>query len=209
MKQIVAIVGDYYHREADSKASLLAALQAKLGAGDMNVQFIGREQLAGALGQRPDAVILFAEDRLAPERDEDARWMTPEVAAVIAGYVEAGGGWLAWHSGLASYDPDGEYVAMLRGYFLSHPSEHQLVTYTGDDGSFDIVDEHYFVHCDTERTEVFLRSSSVDGTSIAGWRHAHGAGRVACFTPAHRAEGLLNANVLKLLEQSVDWCAGD
>ena len=209
MKQIVAIVGDYYHREADSKPSLLAALQSGLGAGKMNVRFVGREQLAGALAQRPDAVVLFAEDRLAPDKDENAKWMTPEIASAIVRYVEAGGGWLAWHSGLASYDPNGDYVAMLRGYFLSHPSEHQPVTYTGDDGSFEIMDEHYFVQCDTERTEVFLRSSSIDGTSIAGWKHAHGAGRVVCFTPAHRPEGLLNAGVLKLLEQSVVWCAGN
>ncbi|MBO9597698.1 MAG: ThuA domain-containing protein [Cohnella sp.] len=209
MKQIVAIIGDYYHREADSRASLLAALQPLVGAGEMNIRFVGREQLVGALAERPDAAILFAEDRLAPESDENARWMTPQAAAEIARYVEAGGGWLAWHSGLASYDPQGDYVKMLRGRFLMHPAEHQSVTYTGVDGSFEIVDEHYFVECDTERTEVFLRSASVDGESIAGWKHAHGAGRVACLTPAHRPEGLLDANVLKLLRQSVVWCAGN
>ncbi len=207
MKQIVAIVGDYYHREADSKASLLAALQKEAVAGEMNIRFVGREQIVEALAERPDAVILFAEDRLAPERDENAKWMTTEAAAEIVRYVEAGGGWLAWHSGLASYDPQGEYVKMLRGHFLMHPNEHQLVTYTGDGVSFEILDEHYFVDCDTKRTEVFLRSKSVDGESIAGWKHTHGAGRVACFTPAHRPEGLLNENVLKLLEQSVVWCA--
>ncbi len=208
MKRIVAIIGDYYHSEADSKASLLAALQRETVAGEMNIRFVGRDQIVEALAERPDAVILFAEDRLAPERDENAKWMTAEAAAEIVRYVEAGGGWLAWHSGLASYDPQGEYVKMLRGYFLMHPNEHQPVTYTGDGVSFEILDEHYFVDCNAERTEVFLRSKSVDGESIAGWKHAHGAGRVACLTPAHRPEGLLNENVLKLLEQSVVWCAG-
>ncbi|MFC5528790.1 ThuA domain-containing protein [Cohnella yongneupensis] len=209
MKQIVAMLGDYYHREADSRASLLAALQSQLGEGSINVRFIGKDQLVGVLSEQPDAVVLFAEDRLTPQEDEDAKWMTDEIAASIVRYVEAGGGWLAWHSGLASYDPQGDYVSMLKGYFLSHPSEHQPVKYSGDNIAFEIMDEHYFVECRTEETEVFLRSSSIDGASIAGWRHAHGAGRVLCLTPAHRPEGLLHADVLKLLERSVVWCAGE
>ncbi|MFD0672527.1 ThuA domain-containing protein [Cohnella sp. GCM10027633] len=207
MKQVVAIVGDYYHREADSRASLLVALQSQVADGSVHVRFVDKERLAEALAERPDAVVLFAEDRLEPEKDGNARWMTPELAAGIVRYVEAGGGWLAWHSGLASYDPHGEYVKMLRGYFLSHPSEHQPVAYEGDGASFEILDEHYFVSCDEENTDVFLRSSSVDGDSIAGWRHAFGDGRVLCLTPAHRPEGLLHPEVLKLLERSVQWLA--
>lgn len=207
MKQIVAILGDYYHREADSRAALLVALQSEIGAGRLNVRFVGKEQLGEALEGKPDAVVLFAEDRVAPEEDGDRKWMTPETAERIVRYVEDGGGWLAWHSGLASYDPNGAYAHMLRGYFLHHPAEHQTVTYTGEGGEFAILDEHYFVECRTEETEVFLRSSSVDGESIAGWRHGYGAGRVACLTPAHRPEGLLNGSVTKLLADAVFWCA--
>lgn len=207
MKQIVAIVGDYYHPEADSRAALLAALRPAMEAGRLNVKFIGKEQLAAALADKPDAVVLFAEDRVAPQEDGDRKWMTPELAALIARYVEAGGGWLAWHSGLASYDPTGAYVDMLRGYFLYHPDEHRTVTYTGEGGEFAILDEHYFVECRTEATEVFLRSSSADGESIAGWRHGYGAGRVLCLTPAHRPEGLLHDGVLKLLGNAALWCA--
>jgi type 1 glutamine amidotransferase len=214
MKKIVAIVGDYYHRAEDSQAALNKSLQPLLESGEISLRYITTEQLKSTLAERPDAVILFAEDRTAPQEDENARWMTTEISTLIAKYVEAGGGWLAWHSGLASYDPEGQYVGMLRGYFLRHPSEHQRVRYTsvaqGADGtrgaqSFEILDEHYFVTCQTEGIEVFLRSDSIDGSSIAAWRHVYGNGRVCCLTPAHRPEGLLHPEVLKLLNEAIGW----
>lgn len=207
MKKIVAIVGDFYHQAEPSTESLNLALKSLIDSGEITLRYISVDQIQSALTEGPDAVILFAEDRISPQENENARWMSNEVSASIAKYVEAGGGWLAWHSGLASYDIEGDYVTMLRGYFLHHPQLHQLVTYTAEDqSSFDIMDEHYFVECKEEQTEVFLRSDSIDGSSIAGWHHSFGAGRVCCFTPAHRLEGLLHPEVLKLLKQSVEWC---
>jgi type 1 glutamine amidotransferase len=210
MKRIVAIVGDYYHRPEDSAKALNQALKTRIDAGELSLRYVAVEQLQETLADQPDAVILFAEDRMTPESNDKAKWMTDETAAFIVRYVEAGGSWLAWHSGLASYDPEGVYVSMLRGYFLHHPHEHQTVRYSyeGQADSFEIVDEHYFVACHTEQTEVFLRSASIDGISIAGWRHAFGDGRVCCLTPAHCPEGLLHPEVLKLLNQTVSWCAG-
>jgi type 1 glutamine amidotransferase len=167
------------------------------------------ESLVSALEELPDAVILFAEDRIAPTTNPDLKWMTPAISDQIVHYVENGGSWLAWHSGLASYPVDSSYTRMLRGYFLSHPDQHELVSYTSvnveQPEAFEIMDEHYFVHCDAGRTEVFLRSSSVDGESIAGWRHPYGAGRVSCLTPAHREEGLLDSSLLSLLRCEIEW----
>lgn len=207
MKQIVAVVGDFYHRAEDSTEALNQALKSMIDSGELSLRYISVEQLHAALAEGPDAVVLFAEDRLSPQEDENARWMSQEVSASIASYVEAGGGWLAWHSGLASYDKAGSYVSMLQGYFLHHPELHQPVTYTRQDqSSFEIMDEHYFVACNEEQTEVFLRSDSVDGSSIAGWRHPYGDGRVCCLTPAHRLKGLLNPELLMQLQKSITWC---
>ncbi|WP_372662684.1 ThuA domain-containing protein [Cohnella sp.] len=211
MKQIVAIVGDFYHVAEDSAEALNQALKPMIDSGELSLRYISVEQLKSALAEGPDAVILFAEDRISPEADNNARWMSDEISVSIAKYVEAGGGWLAWHSGLASYDKEGSYVSMLRGCFLHHPELHQPVTYTftaQDQTTFEIMDEHYFVACSEEQTEVFLRSESVDGSSIAGWRHPYGGGRVCCLTPAHRRDGLLHTEVLKLLQHSVGWCCG-
>ncbi|OMF38669.1 hypothetical protein BK133_00205 [Paenibacillus sp. FSL H8-0548] len=212
MKTIVALVGDFYHKEELAREALLKALAASHASEQLKVHFVAdTESLVSALGESPDTVILFAEDRIAPTSQPDLKWMTPVIADQIVQYVENGGSWLAWHSGLASYPVDSSYIRMLRGYFLSHPSQHELVSYTSVNAEqpqpFEIMDEHYFVHCDAERTEVFLRSSSVDGESIAGWRHPYGAGRVSCLTPAHLEEGLLNLNFLSLLKCEIEWLA--
>jgi type 1 glutamine amidotransferase len=211
MKRVVAIVGDYYHRSEHITEALNQALKLRIDSGDLNLRYIAIEQLQDALTEQPDVIILFAEDRIAPEVNNEAKWMTAEMATLIVRYVEAGGSWLAWHSGMASYAPDGAYVSMLRGHFLYHPEKHHSVRYylEGKADSFEILDEHYFVACHTEQTEVFLRSESTDGSSIAGWRHTFGEGRVCCLTPAHRPEGLLHPEVLNLLNQTVSWCDGN
>ncbi|WP_276355327.1 ThuA domain-containing protein [Cohnella caldifontis] len=215
MKRIFAVVGDFYHRPEDAGGALQQALLTWAGAGDVSLRFIEATRLIEALEEAPDAVVLFKEDRVAPQEDENARWMTDETGAAISRYVEGGGGWLAWHSGLAGYEPSGSYVAMTKGRFLHHPAENRPVRYVPEPGrgfadpaEFEVLDEHYFVECKTEETEVFLRSESVDGQSIAGWRHGYGSGRVCCLTPAHRREGLTDPAFLRLLGQAVRWCCG-
>jgi type 1 glutamine amidotransferase len=210
MKRVVAIIGDYYHRPEHIAEALNQALRSRIDSGELDLKYIAIEQLQDALTEQPNVIIMFAEDRVTPEINNEAKWMSAEMATLIVRYVEEGGSWLAWHSGLASYDPDGAYVTMLRGHFLYHPDEHQLVRYSleGKTDSFEILDEHYFVACHTEQTEVFLRSESIDGSSVAGWRHTFGEGRVCCLTPAHRLEGLLHQEALKLLNETVSWCYG-
>ncbi|WP_040951652.1 ThuA domain-containing protein [Gorillibacterium massiliense] len=219
MKQVLAVVGDYYHNGELAKDALNWALEPLIEEGEASVAYIGYEELPARLLERPDAVVMFKENRLNPQESEPLYWMTEETAASIASYVEKGGGWLVWHSGLASYHfgEDQTYVNMLRGHFISHPELNQSVRYIGNtpdtDGSsepidFSIQDEHYFVECDTENTDVFLRSESVDGESVAGWRHEFGAGRVICLTPAHKREGLLHPDVIGLLRSSVVWSFG-
>lgn len=215
MKKIFAVVGDYWHQAKDSGDALQQALSTWAGAGDVSLRYIDAGRLTDALDEAPDAVVLFKENRVAPQEDENARWMTSEIEEAITRYVERGGGWLAWHSGLAGYDPSGEYVAMTKGRFLHHPVEHRSVRYIPaqeagfpETGGFEVLDEHYFVECKEAETEVYLRSESADGKSVAGWRHEFGLGRVCCLTPAHRREGLSDPAFLRLLGQAVRWCCG-
>ncbi|MDQ8735823.1 ThuA domain-containing protein [Paenibacillus sp. LHD-38] len=212
MKRLVALVGDFYHKKELASDSLHKALAEHIAASEIEVHLVSNpDQLIRELHNHPAAVVLFAEDRVAPIEQPDLKWMTPALSDQIVQYVENGGGWLAWHSGLASYPPDSSYTQMLRGYFLSHPEQNKQVSYApADDGQqdrFSFVDEHYFVRCDEENTEVFLRSFSEDGESIAGWRHPYGAGRVSCVTPAHREEGLLHSEFLSLLRREISWIA--
>ncbi|MCM3690435.1 ThuA domain-containing protein [Neobacillus niacini] len=211
MIRLAAVLGDYYHSSEWAKQSLETALS--FGKEDLQIDYCTSEQLPEILEKQPDVVIHFKENRVNPANEIVETWLTQEVTSKITNYVENGGSWLAWHSGLASFPVEGAYIKMLKGYFLYHPQKHHLVHYKAIGGnsvlpsttSFEIVDEHYFVHCDSENTNVFLFSESIDGQSPAGWCHSFGAGKVCCLTPAHNKEGLLNEGFLETLRKCVNW----
>lgn len=214
--RIYAVAGDYYHRADWSEQALQAAaavLNERHGtaAGRTSpayqLNMVPAEMLREAIGERPEVLVITKEQRLHPEAPEPGQWMDEELQAAIEQYVASGGALLALHSGLA-YQSDGIYRRMLRGWFLHHPAQktvrYRLVTDAGnmalsDAYDFAFKDEHYFVHCEEGETAVFLTSESEDGTSIAGWTHAYGAGRVLCLTPAHTLEGLTNRIYIQLL----------
>lgn len=212
VKRIVALLGDYYHPRERSKASLNKALTLLSETENIDYAEIHTSQLEEELEKMPDAVILFKEDRLNPTAEKVNTWMTEEIGKAIVKYVDQGGGFLAWHSGLASYDIHSSYTNMLKGHFEYHPVEHAKVQYRSVEGneafgpvSFELLDEHYFVNIQEEETNVFLISESVDGYSAAGWFHDYGKGRVCCVTPAHNEEGLLDDDFLQLLAKTIEW----
>ncbi|MFS0778137.1 ThuA domain-containing protein [Neobacillus sp. 3P2-tot-E-2] len=211
MVRLAAVLGDYYHSYEWAKQTLETALNE--GKQDVQIDYCQPKQLPEVLRTKPDAVILFKENRYNPLDENTETWMTEELSLVITNYVENGGNWLAWHSGLASYPVEGSYVKMVKGSFLYHPEKQQIVHYKAFDGNtvvpsstaFELVDEHYFVDCDKENTNVFLVSESIDGQSDAGWFHRYGEGKVCCLTPAHNKDGLLNENFLNVLRDCVNW----
>ncbi|WP_274363601.1 ThuA domain-containing protein [Paenibacillus thermotolerans] len=200
MKTIVAVAGDYWHDGAAIEEALRAALKTELASESVKLSVIPAELLADALKDAPDAVVLYKEGKVNPTAPEPVEWMTEAVEEAIERYVSEGGKWVAWHSGLAGYRAESAYYKLLKGYFEYHPNEHQVVTYTALsealDGTYSAPDEHYFVACDTEHTNVFLRAESVDGESPAGWRHSHGAGTVVCYTPGHTSASLMDETQL-------------
>lgn len=215
-RTIVAVIGDYYHPENIIAEAIENSLAAWLESGSLHIRYTSVERLAEELLSKPDSVILFKDDKLNPS---DEHWLSAETEKQMVAYVEDGGGWLAWHSGLASYPQDGAYVSMTRGYFDYHPEQtlvrfdpvgHSIDKAVAVDSSlaFESFEEQYFVQCDEANTTVFLRSSSKDGESIGGWSHSYGKGRVCCLTPAHNQSSLLLPEMAKLLEICVLWCSG-
>jgi type 1 glutamine amidotransferase len=202
--RIVALLGDHWHEEK----MIQTALQETVGpVPNITVDYIHYQDLMSVLQTKPDAVILFKENRLNPLDETPTTWMDDTLAAAITDYVRNGGGWLAWHTGMAEYPVNSQYIDMLKGYFRYHP-DMKPVTYQKKDGiSFTFTDEHYFVSCRHEETEVFLTSESADGQSIAGWFHSYGNGRVCCLTPAHTAEGLKSKDLQEILLKKINWCA--
>jgi type 1 glutamine amidotransferase len=215
MKKILALLGDYWHDALHAKEALEAGIQTIKNHEKFEVIYVSHEKFLHELHKNPDAVILYKENRLNPRDEKIMTWMTPDIAAAIMKYVDDGGSWLAWHTGMAEYPTDSDYIQMLRGYFKYHPKEHQQVTYIMEPSNaenldpvslFTLLDEHYFVECDTANTEVYLTSQSIDGKSIAGWSHKFGSGRVCCITPAHTKEALLDPSLSQLLGQKIEWC---
>lgn len=208
--KVIAVVGDYYHEESLYKDMLVGIFERKEEA---DLSFASRDSLLDELKNRPDLVILASENRLEPEKDETALWLTEEGAKKIAAYVEDGGAWLAWHSGLAGYDKLPSYITMLGGYFTHHPEDHIEVTYTysshpltkDEKESFALLDEHYFIKR-VNPINVFSVSSSIEGESVSGWTKTIVNGKVAGYTPSHTKEGLASAELRDDLSRLIDWC---
>lgn len=180
LKKVLTLLGDYYHNHDKFWEVVKYVFQEQ----EINLIDSSIDNFHHFLNENSDLVILGRENRINPQEKDTKIWMSENVEKDLVNYVESGGKLLVWHSGLASYDIDGLYINMIKGYFKYHP-EQKLVTYYGEDIEFSFVDEHYFVYCDEKNTKVFLRSNSEDGESIAGWIHDFGKGKILCITPAH------------------------
>lgn len=188
-------------------SSLKESIKAILS--EYEITDIDTDQFLSIIEQSPDIIVIGRENRTNPQEKDTKYWMTKEIERKLTEYVKKGGKLFAWHSGLASYPEDGEYCSMLRGYFKYHPEKNKRVRYysveveflKGKKFDFEILDEHYFVHCDTQNTNVFLYSESEDGKSIAGWMHNFGDGKILALTPAHRKEGLESPEMRALLKE--------
>ncbi|MFC5466940.1 ThuA domain-containing protein [Lederbergia graminis] len=202
-KRVVALVGDFYHPK---EVAISALNKALLNLPEVELEYASENELLEKLETQPDAVILFKLNKLNPQDEHVITWMDEELAATVSDYVDAGGGWFAWHSGIASFQNVQTYTEMIKGYFEHHPAPKDI-TYKPVSGSsivenveeFTIFDEHYFVVCEEEKTNIFLTSESEDGASIAGWTHEYGKGSVVCLTPSHFEEGTTHPAVIDML----------
>ncbi|WAM33672.1 ThuA domain-containing protein [Caldicellulosiruptor morganii] len=205
-KKVLALVGDYYHNHDNLLNALKSIFEELSEEYDLIDSTI--EDFEWFLDKKPYAVVIAAENRINPQDAEIKYWMTVEIAKKIKEYVEGGGRLFVWHSGLASYPENGLFCSLIKGYFKFHPEKHKPVRYHSAGKpvfgnqkiDFTIEDEHYFVYCDEQNTNIYLYSESEDGRSIAGWWHNSGAGKVVTLTPAHTKDALCDENFKKLLK---------
>src|SRR5690606_12879258 len=115
--KIFAALGDFYHDEAMCRRALDSAIK-KLDQ-DIMVEYIHENDLINRLQENPDLVVLYKLNKLNPTDPQSPIWMGEKEASIISAYVEKGGAWFAWHSGLASYEVK-TYINMLKGYFQYH-----------------------------------------------------------------------------------------
>lgn len=205
-KTIISVTGDYYHNglETDQLIERVIALLDE----PVEHERISVADLAQGLLKHPDLLILSVENQQTPGQADLHEWLTPELSEMITHYVANGGSWLALHSGMTHYPIESDYIQMLKGYFVQHP-EQVAVTYQSEledvPCRFVIEDEHYQVDFVDAYTNIFLRSFSDYGESVAGWRHFYGSGKVAGYVPAHNLSGMLEQQNLDLLKTVVAW----
>ena len=205
--KILTLLGDYYHSH-DQLLAFIQRITRKIEGAEVKDTLI--ENLEERLEEQPDVLIISKENRRKPEEEDQQKWLTDELDQSIATYVEKGGSLFVLHSGLSSYPENSRYQNLIKGKFIHHPEHHAMILFEGyapDFGtlSFTYPDEHYFVEVKENETEVFLKSKSSEGESIAGWRHQIKKGRVICLTPTHSEEGYVNENLQNLIIQAIEW----
>lgn len=210
-RRILALIGDFYHEQEFIRDGLNRALNETEGdvTYETQIKAVPWDNL-----RHFDLIVLAKSARINPEKSEEI-WMNDEHQELLHDYVEGGGGYLVLHSGLAMYPTGGPYHKMVKGKFVEHPPEHPSVDFevideghpvTSDVDEFEIVDEQYFVEVDEEETNCILDGTSEEyGSSIAGWAHPYGRGRVCCLTPGHTMEVLNHPMMRKLIENSTRW----
>lgn len=144
----------------------------------------------------------------------DNGWVTDTVGQDLRDYVRQGGGLLICHSGTVGCRETHGLLALVGGVFLHHPHPCPVtLEYCGDFGrsphdpkTISIHDEHYFVET-TDDIDVFLRSTSENGTQPAGWTRREGDGRVCVLTPGHFADVWSDSVYQNTLRIALNWCA--
>jgi len=211
-KRIVALVGDFYHQAGPMRDALRAVADAL----DAVVEPVDDPAtLDWSALPRDGALVVARENRLAPQEDPKATWITQTHESGLAAFVAGGGSLAVLHAGLASYPFEGPWWDTVRGGFLFHPSEHPHFTVRSLEvphpsvrgfSGLSLTDEMYFVRVDAARTTRLLEVSSPDyGVSCAAWAHAVGKGRVFCLTPGHTAQVLADPGYRSLLGNGLRW----
>jgi len=168
-------------------------------------------------------------------KDNNNSWKTPKVQAAFVDFVEKGGGMLAVHSGIVcGTETDTSTIDNLVGcYFKFHPNNCSVTVaplkphpITEGVKIFCEVDEHYHIniladdidiiaasyvsaHGDTTKYESEPYNNYPEYIAPSAYVRTQGKGRVCVITPGHTLDVWHNPEFQKMLENALNWCAGD
>ncbi|HTW08922.1 MAG TPA: ThuA domain-containing protein [Acidimicrobiales bacterium] len=146
---------------------------------------------------------------------------TTEQFDALFSFVEAGGGFMALHTGLVSFLNDARYEQMLGARFIGHAPIKAFQVDPNDvwygwgvDGSpkhpisdgmatFGTLDELYVEQVNTAELSVVARAELLP----VMWVRSFGSGRVACLTLGHDAAAMAVPGFRHLLTNGVLWAA--
>ena len=197
MKKLLGLFGDYHHACSVYERPLKKALEAD----EVDLHFESYPTSFDPHALADLDVLVLCKEAAVPGSDPFERWMSPQGEEAIGDWVQKGGRLFGWHSGLASYDPEGPIHKMYRGHFRGHPPEHTFeVKVTNHEHPYAAGIEDFTLHSEelynfpmNQDSNVWLTGVSPEnGEQPVAWEHAEGEGHVACFTLAHyRANNLL------------------
>ena len=207
--KIMLIPGDYWHAPGPLVTSIHTALEPL----DCVLEtFVDPAAVPFQTFHDFDLIILAKGGENPAQRDET--WLSENQEALLETYVTQGGRLLAIHGGVCGYREGGPVRRIMKGHFVSHPPEHDLVVRVVDHEhpvcrqieEFSIFDEQYQLDVDPAETRVLLESNSpTHGVQIAGWTHPVGEGYFLGLTPGHTKPVLAHPAMQKLIRQSVVW----
>lgn len=156
-------------------------------------------------------LVLFAKSNNVSASDKSA-WVTEEVQQAFVDYVRKGNGLLAVHSGTV-YAQYPLLRGLLGGAFTHHPEQCPVTVepqaghpLTAGSTPFTLSDEHYFMELDDAQADVFMTTTSENGTQPGGWTRCEGEGRVCVLTPGHTVEVWQHPSFQTLLRNALHWC---
>ena len=175
-------------------------------------------------------VVMTKSDQISPE--DQSSWKSKEVQSAFIKYVESGGGLLVVHSGTVPGENTEALDKLIGSKFVFHPKDSEVTVesikphpVTEGVGMFCEVDEHYHLEILADDVDILMASYSAQQGSLdkqkeepytntpakvapSAYVRTQGKGRVCVLTPGHTLTVWKNTHFQRLLNNSLNWCAG-
>jgi type 1 glutamine amidotransferase len=162
-------------------------------------------------------------------------WITEAQGHAVKDFVNNGGAFYSYHNNAFVSRSSKNYREVQGGYALSHPplrpfkvriinKDHPI---THDVKEFIVDDEQHYLVYDKDPKNILLNSENLDGltytatypdtkepnpqpqnwgaTSVSGWAHEYGKGRVAFTAMGHTIHAMWNPEYIKMQKNAICW----
>ncbi len=167
-------------------------------------------------------------------REKEEYWITEEQGKSVKDFVAAGNGFYSLHNNAFVSRSSKNYREVQGGCALSHPplrpfkvrivNKDHPVTQGVED--FMVTDEQHYLIYDKDPKNILLHSENVDGltftpdledpanpgppknlgtTTVSGWAHEYGKGRVVFTAMGHTIHAMWQPEYLKIQKNAVRW----
>lgn len=212
-RRILLLAGGIYHDFAGFEAALRPLVEK---AGDALDATNDLDALLALDEGRPDVVIINTSlSKHRPDQDDThPQRLTDAQTEALVAWVQAGGGYLPFHSATVSAEPNAELARLHGGVFREHPPLHTFAVYptflshpiTEGMQAFCVRDELYIQEYN-EDVAVLLVAVDRGVAYPMAWTRQEGRGRVAHIALGHTSEVWASEPFRTLFLRTLDWLA--